>query len=56
MGAAGEVVSVVAGVNSLEPATWAKTIPFAGTVVNGIAAAHDLSIAYKDYQSCMSHP
>lgn len=56
MGAAGEVVSVVSAVNSLGPETWGKAIPFAGTVVNGVATAHDLSGTSKDYQTCMSHP
>jgi hypothetical protein len=58
MGAAGSAVSLVDAVNNIEPGApaWAKAVPFVGTIVNGIATAHDLSSAYKDYQACMSHP
>jgi hypothetical protein len=51
LGAGGELVSIIAAVNSLGPATWAKAIPFVGIVVNGVATAHDLSSAYKEYHT-----
>jgi len=40
MGAGGEFVSIVAAVNSLDPATWAKAIPFVGTRPHMIYLAH----------------
>jgi RHS repeat-associated protein len=52
----GQLVSIVAGVNSLGPSAWGKAIPFVGFFINGIATAHDLSNTRKDYQECMSHP
>lgn len=58
MGAAGSGVALVDAVNNIQPGApaWAKAVPFVGTIVNGVATAHDLSSAYKDYQACMSHP
>jgi hypothetical protein len=56
LGAGGELVSIIGAVNGLGPATWAKAIPFVGTIVNGVATAHDLSSAYNEYQTCMRHP
>jgi hypothetical protein len=51
LGAGGQIVSIFAAVNSLGPATWVKAILFVGTIVNGVATAHDLSSAYKEYQT-----
>lgn len=36
--------------------SWAKAVPWIGYGVNALATLNDLSSAYGDYQSCMSHP
>jgi uncharacterized Ntn-hydrolase superfamily protein len=36
--------------------SWAKAVPWIGYGVNALATLNDLSSAYGDYQTCMSHP
>ena len=51
------VGGVLTGVGRLAMQTgfsWAKAVPVAGYVVNGIATAHDIGSAAGDYQKCMA--